>query len=237
VDITFMGQFAGFYMFGLFVVVYLVFKPRAKGLFSGFGYIFTPAGATRVTASTVMVQSAVAIVGGVWQRLTDSPMRVTARFSLDLPQSAGTNDARILSGFADKGFVIANGISEQARLYLSIEFAANTLVWVAVSWVVYRIATAVMKGEGFLGSMPRDLRVLALVILVTQTLSQYFGSRADSQVSTELFGANDWASNLPHAYNVMSLPLWQVFAATAIWVFAKLIENGVQLQRDNAGLI
>jgi hypothetical protein len=35
----------------------------------------------------------------------------------------------------------------------------------------------------------------------------------------------------------MSLPLWQVFAATAIWVFAKLIENGVQLQRDNAGLI
>ncbi|MEY2946269.1 MAG: hypothetical protein RL243_1046, partial [Actinomycetota bacterium] len=63
-----MGQFAGFYMFGLFVVVYLVFKPRAKGLFSGFGYIFTAAGVTRVTAATVMVQAAVAIVGGVWQR-------------------------------------------------------------------------------------------------------------------------------------------------------------------------
>lgn len=232
-----MGQFAGLYMSGLFVVVYLVLKPRKNGLLSGFGYIFTAAGVTRVTSATVIFQAAIAIIGGVWQRMSDSPIPLTAKFSLPLPENPNGNSAKMLSGWADKGFVLAQGISEQARIYLSIEFAANTLVWVAVSWVVYRIATAVMKGEGFLGSMPVDLRVLALVLLVTQTLSQYFGSRADSQVSHELFGANVILPNLPQAYNVLNLPLWQIFAATAIWVFAKVIENGVQLQRDNAGLI
>jgi hypothetical protein len=232
-----MGLFGGLYILGVFVGCYLWFVPRAAGVPRRFLYIITPAGLTRVVAATTVIQAGLSIIGGVWQRMTNATLLLNAKFYMDLPQSSKANLAKVVSGSAHEAYVAATGISQQARIYLSIEFAANTLVYVAVAWVAYRIATAVMLQRGFLKSMTKDLHVLALVILITQTLSQYFGSRADTQVGHELFGANDWAANVPHAFGAMNLPFWQLFVAAAIWVFASLMSKGVQLQRDTAGLV
>ena len=232
-----MGPFVSLYIAAVTLACYLWFVPRGEGVVRRFAYVFSAAGLTRVVAATIVIEAGLSIVGGVVQRMTNPVLLLNAKFYMDLPDSAKSNSARILSGTAHEAYVVAAGVSQQARIYLSVEFAANTLLYVAVALVAYRIATAVMLDRGFLGSMAKDLKALALVVVITQTLSHYFGSRADSLVSHELFGTNDWSAVVPHSYSAMNLPLWQLFAAAAIWVFARLIGRGVELQRDTAGLV
>lgn len=235
-DITFMGAFAPYFTLALFAGCYLGLSLRRKSS-PNFKWVLNSAGFTRLVALSNIVLGVLAIVGGVVQRMTNRVLGVTAKFYQTMPTGSPKNTARVLSGNMSQGYVLAEGLSFQARIYLSIEFAANLTLWMAVAAIVYQLATSVVDRRGFLGSLPTGLKALAILIVITQTLSQYFGSLADSTVGKELFGANEFLADVPHAFGGMNLPLWQLFAAAAIWMLAHVFQSAARLQKDNSGLI
>jgi len=244
-NISFMGKFAEIYIFAVFLAVYLglsFYRSNRKlsgklDLKSRFLWIFTPAGLTRVVALDTIITGLIAIPGGIWQRMGDKVLSISAKFYMELPASASGNSATIVSASGDHAYVLATGVTPTVRAFLSFEYGMNMVLVVTIAWVVYRFATAADMGQGFLDTMPKSLKAVALVLLVTQTASQYFGSRADSLASHELFGANLSSESVPHAISGMNLPMWQLFVAAGIWVFAGLLEKGVLLQRETAGLV
>lgn len=234
-DITFLGPLAPWLGLIVCAISALGLLVWGRGALS-VRRIFTAAGFTSILAMATAVFAAMATVGGTIQRLYNRVLNLDTALYLNLPESSAKNSARVILGAINAGFVRAENISGEARLNLAIEFLANMTLVLAISIVVFRIAWSVVREQGFLSQMPTDLRVLAVVTLLTQTVSQWSGSVAKEQISHELFGANI-GSLQPQATGGMNLPLWQIFVAIAIWVLARLIHRGVQLQRDNAGLV
>jgi hypothetical protein len=240
-DLTFLGSSTIFWITALYIPVLIVALFTDFGPVSGVGrrihFKFNALLTLRNLAAWATVQQAITLIFGVTQKLTQD--KVWTDIATTLPMESGRfGSARLLIGGFNQGFGQVSGLSREARIAMSAQFALDMVTVLIATATVVVIAHFAYRSMPFASILPRLLKLNAVAVLVLQTLSQYVNGIARAAISHEVFGANQGNPALPQPIGLsLNFPMWQALVALGLFALAAIYAKGKLLQDDSEGLI
>jgi hypothetical protein len=183
------------------------------------------------------VQEVASLVVGSFQKLSLEVLSVSIPAFIDVP-AGKQGSATLVSAGVNQVFGLVEGLSLNARLSLVGTHAVDLITVIIATSGVAAISNSAYLGKPFAAMIPTFLKIMAWVILILQTLSQYLSGVSGAQVSFEVFGNNNGKEGFPHPMGpIMNFPMWQLLVAVALYALAAIFSRGKALQTDSEGLV
>lgn len=241
-DLTFLGSTTIYWITALYLPTLPVILFVKIGRNSGSGRIrlalsFNPLRILRNLAAWALIQVTASLVIGSYQKLNQEVLSVAIPAMINVsPGKQGS--ATLVSAGVNEVFGQVEGLSLAARWSLVGIHVVDLVTVIIATCGVIAISHSAYRGKPFAAMIPVFLKVMAWVILILQTLSQYLSGISGAFVSFEVFGDNNGKEGLPHPLgSIMNFPMWQLLAAVALYALAAIFSRGKVLQSDSDGLV
>ncbi len=241
-DLTFLGSTTVYWISALYfpTLLAILFLKVDRSKVSGRPRIslsFSPLRILRNLAGWALVQEVTSLVVGIFQKFNQDVISVSIPALIDVP-GGKQGSATLVSAGVNEIFGLVEHLSPSARWSLVGIHVVDLITVIVATCGVIAISHSAYLGKPFVPMIPKFLKVMAWVILILQTLSQYLSGISGALVSFEVFGNNNGKEGFPQPMGpILNFPMWQLLVAVALYALAAIFSRGKVLQSDSEGLV